>query len=180
MKETIIGDFNLIRESIPAEGDVFIRLKPIDLISHWKRCGMLSNFAAAFYAYAREESAFQENVISTVFNELIENATKYSVRRGAEVSIHMMLYDSVLKVQIENITTEHHFKRFKEHLANLLTHEDLDQLYFDTLAGKSEKNSESGIGLLLLIKDYHIKMGAHFKEENDQFKVVLQALYYLD
>lgn len=180
MKETIIGDFNLISESIPAEGDVFIRLKPIDLISHWKRCGMLSNFAAAFYAYAREESAFQENIISTVFNELIENAIKYSVRRGGEVTIHMMLYDSVLKVQIENLTTEHHFCRFREHLTKLLNHEDLDQLYFETMAGKSEKNSESGIGLLLLLKDYQIKIGAHFKEENGQYRVVLQALYYLD
>ena len=180
MKETIIGDFNLIRESIPAEGDVFMRLKPIDLISHWKRCGMLSNFAAAFYAYAREESAFQENVISTVFNELIENATKYSIRRGAEVAIHMMLYDAVLKVEIQNITTEHHFTKFKDHLQKLLNHSDLDELYFEIMSNKSEGSTDSGIGLLLLIKDYQVKIGAHFKENDGKFTVVIQALYYLD
>jgi len=172
-----VGAFDLIPASIPAEGDVFIRLRPIDLIAYWKRCGILANFAAAFYAYTQEHPSEQENSISTVFNELIENATKYSVKRGAEVTIHMMLYDKVLKIEIENITTEHHFNSFQKHLKVLLEAEDLDSLYFETLASKSENSDDSGIGLLLLMKDYPIRIGARFKEDHGQFKVLLQAFY---
>jgi len=177
MEIKTIGDFNLIPESIPAEGDVYIRLRPIDLITYWKRCGILANFAAAFYAYTQEHPTEQENSISTVFNELIENATKYSVKRGAEVTIHMMLYDKILKIEIENITTEHHYQSFQKHLQKLVEADDLDELYFETLAAKSQSSEDSGIGLLLLMKDYPIKIGARFREEDNKFKVLLQAFY---
>ncbi len=180
MEETIIGKYNIIPENLPAEGDVFIRLKPIDMIAYWKRCGMLADFAAAFYAYTRDEPTVQENSISTVFNELIENATKYSVKRGAEMTIHMMLYDSVLKIQIENITTDQHFESFKSHLTNLLESDDLDTMYFEILAEKSEGSTDSGIGLLLLLKDYPLDIGAKFTKENGRNKVTLQAFYRLD
>jgi len=179
-QETIIGSYNLVPEEIPAEGDVFIRLKPIDLISYWKRCGILANFAAAFYAYTQDEPTIQENSISTVFNELIENATKYSVKRNAEVTIHMMMFDTVLKIQIENLTSEQHFFKFQEHLAMLLESESLEDYYVETLAAKSEGSTDSGIGLLLLLKDYPLKLGAKFIQSDNQFKIVLQAFYYID
>lgn len=181
MQEVTIGDYNLVPENIPAEGDVFIRLKPIDLIAYWKRCGILADFAAAFYAYTQDKPQGPENSISTIFNELIENATKYSVKRNAEVSIHMMMYDSVLKIQIENNTTSNHFEAFQKHLTDLLECEDLDAYYIDLLATKAEGTSESGIGLLLLLKDYQIKVGAKFiRDQDEQYKVIIQAYYYIE
>lgn len=182
MENITIGNYDIIPDNLPAEGDVMIRIKPIDLVAYWKRCGILADFTAAFYAFTQKEPKVQENTISTIFNELIENATKYSVKRNAEVTVHMKLYDTVLKIQIDNITTENHYKHFKQHLDKLLSSDDLDSLYFDTLASKSEGSPDSGIGLLILLKDYPIKFGARFNHntETDTYRVSIQAFYYLE
>ncbi|MCH8554612.1 MAG: DUF6272 family protein [Schleiferiaceae bacterium] len=183
MREEIIGDYNVIPDSLPAEGDVFVRVKPIDMISYWKRCGLMADFTASFYAFTREDAAVQENIISTVFNELIENATKYSVKRSGEVSVNMKMYDTVLKIQVENQTTQNHFAKFKAHIQELLATEDLDQLYMDILVSKtSDTPKESGIGLLLLLKDYGVKLGVKFEEDQtkDLYKTTIQAYYFFE
>jgi hypothetical protein len=180
MTETVIGDFDQIPAYIPAEGDIFIRVKPIDLISYWKRCGILANFSAAFYAFTKENPKIQENAISTVVNELIENATKFSVKREAEVLVQMKLYDTVLKIQIENLTTKHHFLKLQRQLKRLQSNHDLENLYFETLVAKSESPEDSGIGLLLIRKDYQIRLGAKFIESDGKYRVQIQALYVFD
>lgn len=177
-----IGDFDIIPDSMPAEGDVSITVRPIDLIAYWKRCGIMADFAAAFYAYTQDQPSIQENIISTIFNELIENATKYSVKKNAEVTIHMKMYDTVLKIEVVNNTPESHFKKLQKHLTELTESTDLDELYIRTLAEKSEATSDSGIGLLLLVKDYNLKVGAQFhnNEETGECKVIIQTYYYLE
>lgn len=177
-----IGEYNLIPESLPAEGDVSIKVRPIDLIAYWRRCGVMADFAASFYAYSQERPKEHENSISTIFNELIENATKYSVKRNGEVDIHMKLYNTVLKIQVENYTSESQFNGFQKELTKLIESEDLDELYFDTLAKKTEGDSGSGIGLILLVKDYNLKIGAQFHhlEEKGLYKVIIQAYYYIE
>ena len=177
-----IGEFDKIPDSIPAEGDVAIKVRPIDLIAYWKRCGIMADFAAAFYAYTQDQPSVQENIISTIFNELIENASKYSVKRNAEVGIHMKLYNTVLKIQTENYTPESHFQKLRKHLSELTEAKDLDELYIKTLAAKSDTTSDSGIGLLLLVKDYNLKIGAQFRhiEETGQYKVTIQSYYYIE
>ncbi|MBY5957179.1 hypothetical protein KUV50_03465 [Membranicola marinus] len=177
-----IGDFDIIPDSMPAEGDVSLTVRPIDLIAYWRRCGIMADFAAAFYACAHDQPNVEENTISTIFNELIENATKYSVKRNAEVMIHMMLYDTVLKIEIVNHTPEAHFHKLKKHLTKLTKSADLDELYIRTMAEKSENATDSGIGLLLLIKDYKLKIGAQFKkcEQTGDCKVIIQTYYYIE
>jgi len=49
----------------------------------------------------------------------------------------------------------------------------------ETLMQKEEGHSDSGIGLLLLLKDYPIKVGAKFVEVGGKYKIFLQAYYYI-
>lgn len=67
-------------------------------------------------------------------------------------------------------------------MKKLTESDDLDELYINTLAGKPVDSSDSGIGLLLMIKDYNIKLGAQFQhdEELDQYKVIIQTYYYIE
>ncbi len=177
-----IGHFNLIPDSIPAEGDVTITVRPIDLIAYWKRCGLMADFAAAFYSFTQDEPDIQENIISTIFNELIENASKYSIKTNGEVSIHMKLYDAVLKIQVENFTSKENYLKLYGHLKELSEADDLDELYIKTLSEKSDASSGSGIGLLLLAKDYKLKIGAQFRfnEDSNLYKVTTQSYYYIE
>lgn len=177
-----IGEFDKIPDSIPAEGDMYVRVKPIDIITYWKRCGIMADFAAAFYAFTQESPVELENIISTIVNELIENATKYSVKRDGEVKIHMKLYDTVLKIETENYTPKLHFQKLWNHLTKLTQTKDLEELYIKTLADKPPGATDSGIGLLLLLKDYQIKIGAQFQqmEDSGQYKVIIQTYYYIE
>lgn len=182
MRIDTIGEFDVIPDSMPAEGDLFVRVKPIDLITYWQRCGIMADFVASFYAFTQEHPVVQENIISTIVNELIENATKYSVKRDRDVRIHMKLYDTVLKIQTENYAPKLHFQKLKQHLKSLTEAEDLDEFYFETLTSKPAESSDSGIGLLLLLKDYDIKIGAQFQyiEDIGQYKVTIQTYYYIE
>lgn len=177
-----IGHFDLIPDSIPAEGAVTITVKPIDMIAYWKRCGLMADFAAAFYSYTQDEPEAQENIISTIFNELIENAAKYSVKTNGIVSIHTKLYDTVLKIQVENYTSKENYLKLYGHLKKLTEAENLDELYIKTLSEKADTSSGSGIGLLLLAKDYNLRIGAQFEhiEKDNLYKVTTQSYYYIE
>ena len=177
-----IGHFDIIPETMPAEGDVSVTVRPIDLNAYWKRCGLMADFAAAFYAYAHDQPKTHKNIISTIFNELIENAIKYSVKRDAEVKIQMKLYDTVLKIEIVNTTPQPHFRKLQKHLTKLTESADLDELYIQTLSNNMENTRDSGIGLLILTKDYDLKIGAQFREneETGECQVVIQTYYYIE
>ena len=177
-----IGVFDIIPASMPAEGDVTITVRPIDLNAYWKRCGIMADFAAAFYAYAHDQPNIHKNIISTIFNELIENATKYSVKRDAEVKIQMKLYDTVLKIEIVNTPPQSHFHKLQKHLTKLTESADLDELYIQTLTNKLGETPDSGMGLLILTKDYDLKIGAQFRknEETGECKVIIQTYYYVE
>lgn len=177
-----IGDFDIIPESMPAEGDVSVTVRPIDLNAYWKRCGIMADFAAAFYAYAHEQPNVHKNIISTIFNELIENASKYSVKRDAEVKIQMKMYDTVLKIEVVNTTPQPHFEKLQKHLTELTNSDDLDELYVEILSSNLGKPVESGMGLLILTKDYDLKIGAQFRknEETGECTVVIQTYYFIE
>ncbi len=181
MTEEIIGDYNLVPGELPSEGAVSIVVQPIDLMTHWKRCGLMADFAATFYSYVQIDH-INKNLISTIFNELVENATKYSVKKGGEVKVIMRMFNNILCIQIENNTTKIFLQNLRNHLKKLTEADDLDTIYFETLEQKSLDNPDSGIGLLLMLKDYPVKIGAKFIEdpENEKYKVVIRAYYFTE
>jgi hypothetical protein len=180
-EEVILGYYDIISEALPAEGRVNIKVKPVDMVTYWKRCGMLADFVAAFYSTAMDNSELLENSISTIFNELMENAVKCSVKRDSEVNINLKLYDTVLKIEIENVTTQYHYNILKGHMQNLLTNDDLESVYYKTLSEKIDPTSEgSGIGILLLMKDYPTKIGAKLNIVNGKHIINVQLYYYLE
>ncbi|HRI26718.1 MAG TPA: hypothetical protein PK239_11570 [Chitinophagales bacterium] len=182
MQTTVIGNFNIIPDALPAEGNISIVIQPIDIITHWRRCGLLADFIAGFYNNAAQQPD-NINLISTVMNELLENATKYSRKRDALVALTLKQYDNVLKMQLQNYTTPNHFYYFKNYLASLLEQDNLEQLYIEKIVQKSDqKVTESGMGMLILLKDYPVKIGATFIEDphTDHYEIITQLYYYFD
>lgn len=177
-----IGHFDIIPASMPAEGDISVTVRPIDLNAYWKRCGIMADFAAAFYAYAHDQPNIHKNIISTIFNELIENASKYSVKRDAEVEIQMKMYDKVLKIEVVNTTPPSHFYKLQKHMTKLAEAQDLDELYVQILSDKLGETPDSGMGLLILTKDYDLKIGARFQknEETGECRVIIQTYYFIE
>ncbi|MBP7699224.1 MAG: GHKL domain-containing protein [Saprospiraceae bacterium] len=179
MKESIVGNFNIIPKNLPAEGEFNMKVKPIDLITSWRRCSIISNFVGDFYSNFESFYVMDANLISTIFNELLENAVKYSTRRESEISMNIGVYDSIFKIQIENSTSEQHFEFLKKYLEEILQLSDLESFYVNKVESKLSSNSESeiGIGLIILLKDYDIKLGARFLQEENNFSICIQAYY---
>jgi len=181
MNEFTIGNFELIPEIIPPEGHMEIVVKPIDMVTYWRRCGSISNFIADFYK-VNKDADFHENLISTIFNELIENASKYSTKRESNIGIDVKLYNNILKLEVKNSSNRTNFLGLRKRLEKLLTTEDLDGLYLNEMVAKSRGDINSGIGLLLMLKDYNVKMGAKFIEDSDKelFNIIFQVYYFME
>lgn len=181
MEKTHIGHYGIIPDSFPAEGKVNMVVKPIDMVTYWKRCGALADFIAKFYANNSIANDPNENLISTIFNELIENAAKYSTKRDTTIKIDLSLYNTILKMQVENFSTETNFRLLREQAELLFNSTDLDEMYVEKMENKLLGGEDSGIGLLMLIKDYPIKMGFQFENtEENPFKIITQVYFYME
>ncbi|MCB1200982.1 MAG: histidine kinase [Leptospiraceae bacterium] len=166
-KEEILGEYNKIPDTIPAESVVKIEFHPIDLVTHWKRCGLMADFIGSFYSYSspgKKDERILYN-LSTVINELIENAAKFSKQRSP-VLLTLKHYSNLLQVQVTNHVTTHVSENFKK-LANTLLNSDLEELYFKKLEEKDENDTQSGIGLMMILKDYPVSMAFKFQDHED-------------
>ena len=169
----------MINPDLPAEGELFLRTNPIDMMTVWKRCSLLSNFLGDYYAYTTQKENYDNvrNMVSTVFNEFIENAAKFSLKRNTNINVSIKLYDIILMIEIENIADKSQAPLLIQSLKKILAAKDIDKLYFDKLALKEEGNTESGIGLLMLLKDYPVKLGLRVlrMEDREACEVTVQA-----
>lgn len=181
MPEEIFGDFQYIPDSAEGEGEVTIIISPLDLLEYWGRCGLLADFGSAFYAFTRQEDA-DSNIISTVFNELIENAAKYTNKPNARIRINGKLFGRVLRLQIENSLDSQGYQDYRAILERLFGSDDLETLYIQLMEEKAENMTGSGgIGLLMLIKDYPIKLGVRFNvEDNDNVTTIVRVFCLME
>lgn len=176
----ILGDYNIIPKELPAEGEVNLTLAPIDLVTYWRRCGQTANFIANFYKLTQNDDR-NENSLSTVFNEMIENAAKYSTKRDSDIFVDVKLFNTVLQIEVRNTCNKTHYESLKNRLTKLLNHDNLDQLYIEEMIEKGEEAAGSGIGLLLIMKDYNIKIGAKFVDlGHDLYETTMQVYYYME
>ena len=174
-----LGQFDLIPESLPSECAMHLRFQPIDLIIEWRRCSLIANFCAAFYCQSknRYQVDSNENILSTVLNELVENAAKFSHKRETQVTIDLGLYNKMLKIAVKNRVNRESSDRFKSYINHLFSMEDLDTLYIQKLESKTEESTESGLGLLMILKDYPVKIGVKINEENSEFPEIETQAY---
>ena len=184
MQEIILGEYNFIPDHIPSEGELQLRVKPIDMVTYWRRCGAVANFIANFYRNPQDEIYhLNENLISTVFNELIENAAKYSTKRDSDINISLKLYNTVLKMEVENICSHKHMESFQKSMEKIIAfdQDELDNLYLSKLEAKNAGDKDSSIGLLMLKKDYALQLSAKISPlEGDLFRVSVHAYYNMN
>ena len=55
---------------------------PIDLVREWSRCGQTADYMARYLAYDFADRETAASVLSTVINELVENAAKFSTDKA--------------------------------------------------------------------------------------------------
>jgi hypothetical protein len=130
-----------------------VEVVPIDLVTEWRRCGIVSDFAAAYLEWAFTRRSAARSVLSTVVNELVENAAKFSVDNRVHTDVTIRFYGELLHAEVHNHASEEHVARLAEVLDDLArsTPEDV---FRRRLEGRV------GLGLALIARDYRATVGA--------------------
>ncbi|MFW5916089.1 MAG: hypothetical protein ACOCTM_01310 [Bacteroidota bacterium] len=84
-------------------------------------------------------------------------------------------------MQVTNTSNQSYFESLMNRLSLIINCQNLDEFFYDEMMKKQSGDKHSEIGLLLMFKDYQIKLGAKLVEkEEDLFDITVQAYYFID
>lgn len=151
-KHTIIGDNIEFNKDI--ETTFTMDFLPLDIFDNWDRAGSLSDFIADYFGTFYDSKTAQ-NIISTIFNELIENAVKFTKNNSQPIRIVVKKSNNNLLSRITNTIPRQRKASFVGICKDLFKN-DLDELFLKKIEEGALDNKKSGIGLILLKKDYQV------------------------
>ncbi|TGK55348.1 ATP-binding protein [Leptospira kanakyensis] len=168
-------EISLLEKTVLYHSHLSISLSAIDMTFYWKRCDVLSNFISQFYFHSYESKKLDNNAISTIINELVENAAKYSDKENNKIFLEIKDLGHNLRIEVKNRVTPW-TKAVFENKINTIQSGDIDQLYFDALESRNHGTGNMGIGLLMLLKDYQLKLAYEFtKVDEFSFEVTIRV-----
>jgi hypothetical protein len=144
-----------------------IELRPAELVAQWKRCGLTADWMSSYLVQAFEPSAqpTAQNVLSTVINELLENAVKFSTDDAPAIRIRAGRHGDLTWIETFNTAAEPR-ARFLEKRLEELAREPMNALFARSMA--SERDSEApGIGLVIIQRDHGARIHAELTPRAD-------------
>ncbi|MDF3819720.1 DUF6272 family protein [Leptospira sp. 96542] len=172
------------------ESRIEIHLKPLDLMKYWRRIGILSDFIGYFYGFSFLPEVPTEsqdmrnseivNSISTVFNELLENAAKYSYDKKADIDICLINRGVAFEMIVKNRTNETNVAAYEESLKEIFSAPNLEELYIEKLETNENDPHHSGIGLIMVLKDYPVEMEVEIESEGVDTTITSRILYFTE
>lgn len=137
----------------PALCSLEVELVPLDLLTQWRRCGMIADFVGDYMAYAFGRRDVARTALSTIVNELVENVAKFSadVRETGRVTLRHL--GSVLVLEATNVADAPAVARLEAAVSELARGEP-EQTFARCL------EQRRGLGLALVAKDYRARVGA--------------------
>lgn len=169
----VLGAFE---ELPPSQEFLLISFSPssIPLKQRWRNNGLSADFIADYLAtfFPGDEGAANntdkqakiKSAVSYIANELLENAMKFNDDTLQQpISIALHLYSDRLVFLVTNSIPPLDASKFQVLIAEL-TNCDLEHLYMHRLEKNAadDDDSQSGLGLLTMMKDYSAKMGWKF------------------
>lgn len=190
----VLGDF----DELPSSQEfLLISFSPssIPLKQRWRNNGLSADFIADYLATFFpgnegnidniDQPARIKSAVSYIANELLENAMKFNDTASQQpISIALHLYSDRLIFLVSNSIPPQAVEKFQELIAKF-SNSDLEQLYIDRLEknGADEADSQSGLGLLTMMKDYLVKIGWKFvivQQEPEVINVVTMLQLMLE
>lgn len=154
----IIGNFNL-----PESGDVLFHMRIVmpaaDFMLDWRRYNLVANYIAEYSSYHFEQKDKAENLISTVFYELIGYLSSTS-KSGSNLDILFSTFEQWLIFEISATLETGEVVRFKELLTEI-NQSDLDEYYKSVLeADMEEPHLAKKLGMAMIAHDYNAQLTA--------------------
>lgn len=176
----IIGEY---REGIDEKfRRIELTISRKDLLEGWDICGSTANFFSSYAKYKFSDHTEAENSASTIINELIENAAKYSTESSSIVLAALYHIDQDIYIKVANFPDKDMFESFIEYAKRLYTIDDFMAEYMNTMMMNVDNDDVSGIGVLLVSN--LLSRAPSFKFEKDSAadvcKVTVQTKITLD
>ncbi len=130
-----------------------LEVVPIDLVTEWRRCGMVADFMADYMVHAFERRDVARSILSTVANELVENAAKFSSNKRTAAHVSIRHHGEVVHAEVRNQASEKHVQSLRDVLLELARDEA-------TAVFRRRMEDRRGLGLALLARDYGATVGA--------------------
>ena len=155
---------------------VAVEMPALDLVTQWRRCGLSADFLAGYMAYDFADRGVASNVLSTVINEILENAAKFSADKRRPVRILVQQLGEFVRIEATNTVHPERVERFRSRLVQVLE-DDPEELFCRHLeTAKDAPPGSPGIGLVMLRKDYGATLGARIEPRGDGlFDVTVQV-----
>jgi hypothetical protein len=151
MTRDILGAFP--EASSPPLSALEMELVPLDLVTEWHRCGKIADFMADYLVYGFERRDVARSVLSTVLNELVENAAKFSADKRAVAHVAVRQYSGAVHAEVRNEAAPEDVDQLRAVLSDVSRGDA-------TVAFRRRIEGRSGLGLALLAKDYGATVGA--------------------
>jgi hypothetical protein len=154
-----------------------IHLCAIDLVAHWKRCGLTADWVGAFLQYDFEPDARRAatELLSTAMNELIENAAKFCADKRDLLRLAVRHHGDVIVLETQSVADEPHARAFRTVLDELES-EDPEELFRKRIERRGDSGG-SGLGLLILRKDYDARVAVRMEPRPaERWNVIVQLI----
>ncbi len=155
-----------------------VQVDRLELIAHWRRCGLTADFVGQFIAQSLDQPTTAALVCSTVVNELMENAVKYSSVGNQLLTLRAPFLGDHLVFETTHFATLEQAEHLKAWFQRLESH-DARVLFIDQIEHTAAlEPGFSGLGLITLVRDYGALLGLCIsRAEGNQVEVRVQALF---
>ncbi len=152
-------------------GNIALTLPARDFALDWRRFNLVANYIAEYASYNYEHKDRAENVISSVFYELLEHMAAIS-REDALLGLRLAAENGRILFEIASSGVEPPNRQQHERMIGELHRGDLDSWYRGILEAEPEAGGAGRkLGLALIAHDYHADISTH----GDAGSVILQA-----
>jgi hypothetical protein len=176
--QSIQGIYNSEIQFTSPSSKISLDIYPLDLIAHWKRCAITANFISSFTPFKHDNEKSQ-NIISTIINELIENAVKFAYDKTEPIYLTICKFDSAMTIEVTNIANKQSANKLNK-LADKIQNKNIEELFFERIKEAYNLENASGLGLITLIKNLNTKLGFKIQQidkDNDElFNVSIKVL----
>jgi hypothetical protein len=128
-----------------------------DFVSDWRRFNLVANYIAEYASYFFEHRDRAENVISSVFYELLEHMAAIS-QDDAGLSVRLRTQDARVAFEISTSNPRPEALKLDRKLLDALGSADIDSLYREILEAPSMDQGQ--LGLTMLAHDYRARFSS--------------------
>ena len=158
------------------ESKIHLKLKPLNLISEWNRCSLTANFLSEFQLSTTSNSNNKhlKNTLSTIINELLENAIKYSINKDHELNFSTSVKKKKITLEFLIICDKTDTKKLI-HLLEMTKKKEANEIINDILENDTQSDDTALVLSLLFIKNHYnviINFNIQNNNEDGQLKKI--------